>query len=153
MIIEKRLEELGIQLQEAVTPLANYVSIQRSGDLLFSSGAGPMRDGKPTMVGRLGENMTIEQGYAAAREGAYNLICALKSYLGDLDRVEQIVSMVGYVNCTADFGAQPVVVNGASDLFVEVFGERGCHARAAIGVNALPAGTPVEVTIVVKIRD
>lgn len=153
MLIEKRLEELGIEIKEAVSPLANYVSVQRSGDLLFFSGAGPVRDGKATMVGRLGDTISVEQGYAAAREGAINLICALKGYLGDLDRVEQIVKVLGFVNCTADFGAQPAVINGASDLFVEVFGEKGRHARSAVGTNALPLGIPVEVEIIVKIRD
>lgn len=152
MIAEKRLQELGIEIKEAVSPLANYVSVQRSGDLLFFSGAGPLRDGKPTMVGRLGENVTVEQGYTAAREGAVNLICALKGYLGDLDRVEQIVKLLGFVNCTPDFGAQPAVINGASDLFVEVFGEKGRHARSAVGTNALPMGIPVEVEMIVRIK-
>lgn len=153
MLIENRLAALGIEIQEAVSPLANYVGVQRSGDLLFFSGAGPVRDGKATMTGRLGENISVEQGYAAAREGAVNLICAMKGYLGDLDRVEQIVKVLGFVNCTSDFGAQPAVINGASDLFVEVFGDKGRHARSAVGTNALPLGIPVEVEIVVKIRD
>ncbi len=153
MEIEKRLEELGIEIKEAVSPIANYVSVQRCGDVLYFSGAGPVRDGKASMVGRLGENVTIEQGYAAAREGAINLICAMKGCLGDLDRVEQIVKVLGFVNCTPDFGAQPAVINGASDLFVEVFGDKGRHARSAVGTNALPLGIPVEVEIIVKIKD
>lgn len=153
MKIEKRLEELGIEIKEAVSPIANYVSVQQCGDVLYFSGAGPVRDGKASMVGRLGEQITIEQGYAAAREGAINLICAMKGYLGDLDRVEQIVKVLGFVNCTSDFGAQPAVINGASDLFVEVFGDKGRHARSAVGVNALPLGIPVEVEIIVKIKD
>lgn len=153
MQIEKRMQELGIPLQDAVAPVANYVSVQRSGELLFLSGAGPVRGGKATMTGRLGESVTIEQGYAAAREGAVNLICALKSYLGDLDRVEQIVKLLGFVNGTPDFGAQPQVINGASDLFVEVFGDKGRHARSAVGVSSLPMGIPVEVEIVVRVRD
>lgn len=152
MNIEKRLAELGIELKPAVSPLANYVSVQQTGDLLFLSGAGPLRDGKPTMVGRLGENLTVEQGYAAAREGAINLLCALKSYLGDLDRVEQIVKVMGFVHCTPDFGRQPAVINGASDLFVDVFGEKGRHARSAVGTNALPMGIPVEVEIIVRVK-
>lgn len=152
MIIEKRLAELNIELKEAVSPLANYVSVQQTDNLLFLSGAGPLRDGKPTMVGRLGESLTVEQGYAAAREGAINLICALKSHLGDLDRIEQIVKVMGFVNCTKDFGKQPAVINGASDLFVEVFGDKGRHARSAVGTNALPMGIPVEVEIIVKIK-
>lgn len=153
MLIEKRMQELGIPLMDAVDPVANYVSVQRSGDLLFLSGAGPVRGGKATMTGRLGESVTLEQGYAAAREGAINLVCALKSYLGDLDRVEQIVKLLGFVHCTPDFEAQPQVINGASDLFVEVFGDKGRHARSAVGVSALPMGIPVEVEVIVRIRD
>ncbi len=152
MLIEKRLEELGIEIQGAVAPLANYVPVQRAGDLLFLSGGGPLRAGKPTMVGRLGENLSIEQGYAAAREGAINLICALKAAVGDLDNVEQIVKLLGFVNCTADFGSQPAVINGASDLFVEVFGDKGRHARSAVGTNSLPMGIPVEVEMIVKVK-
>ena len=152
MEIERHLQQLGIELRESVAPIANYVPVQRAGDLLFLSGAGPVSGGKTTMTGRLGEDLTVEQGYAAAREGAFHLLCALKSYLGDLDRVEQIVKLQGYVACTPDFADQPKVINGASDFFVEVFGERGRHARAAVGVAALPLHTPVEVEIVVRIR-
>lgn len=152
MKIEKRLSELGIEIKEAVAPLANYVSVQQSGDLLFLSGAGPLRDGKPTMTGCLGGGVTIEQGYAAAREGAVNLLCALKGYLGDLDRVEQIVKLLGFVNCTPDFGQQPAVINGASDLFVEVFGDKGRHARSAVGTCALPMGIPVEIELIVRVK-
>lgn len=153
MLIEQRINELGIELQEAVAPIANYVAVQRTGDLLFLSGAGPVRNGKASMVGRLGENLTVEQGYAAARIGAINLICALKSYLGDLDRVVQIVKLNGFVNCTPDFAAHPKVIDGASDLLVEVFGDSGRHARSAVGTNSLPLNTPVEVEIVVYVRD
>jgi len=153
MEIEKRLEQLGIEIAPAVAPVANYVSVQQVGNLLFFSGAGPLRDGKPTIVGRLGDDLTVEQGYAAAREGAINLICALKATLGDLDRVEQIVKLLGFVRCTPDFGSQPTVINGASDLFVEVFGDRGRHARSAVGTNALPMGIPVEVEMIVQVKD
>jgi len=153
MHIEKRLSALGIELLPAVHPVANYVGYQRAGDLLFFSGAGPMRDGIPSMTGRLGDDLTIEQGYAAAREGAINLLCALKAAVGDLDKVEQIVKVLGFVRCTDDFDGQPAVINGASDLFVEVFGDKGRHARAAVGTNALPMGTPVEVEMIVKVRE
>ncbi len=152
MLIEKRLEELNIKLEESVAPIANYVSAQQAGDLLFLSGAGPVRGGKATMTGRLGENLSIEEGRAAAREGAFNLTCALKSCLGDLDRVKQIVKLTGYVNCTPDFTAQPKVIDGASDFFVEVFGDKGRHARVAVGVSSLPLDTPVEVEIVALIE-
>ncbi len=152
MQIEKRLEELGIEVKEAVAPVANYVSVQRAGDLLFLSGAGPVRGGKASMTGRVGEGVSVEQGYAAAREGAVNLICALKGALGDLDRVEQIVKLVGFVNAAPGFEAQPQVVNGASDLLVEVFGDKGRHARSAVGVASLPLNIPVEVEIIVKVK-
>ncbi|MBQ1524114.1 MAG: RidA family protein [Firmicutes bacterium] len=152
MIIEKRLEELGIKLEESVAPIANYVAVQQAGDLLFLSGAGPVRGGRATMTGRLGEDLSMEDARKAAREGAFNLTCALKSYLGDLDRVIQIVKLTGYVNCTPDFTAQPKVIDGASDFFVEVFGDRGRHARVAVGVSSLPLDTPVEVEIVVHIK-
>lgn len=152
MQIEKRLEELGIEVKEAVAPVANYVSVQRAGDLLFLSGAGPVRAGKASMTGRVGEGVSVEQGYAAAREGAVNLICALKGALGDLDRVEQIVKLVGFVNAAPGFEAQPQVVNGASDLLVEVFGDKGRHARSAVGVASLPLNIPVEVEIIVKVK-
>ena len=154
MLIEKRLEELGIELQPKVSPMANYVTAHRVGEILYLSGAGPLRDGKATMVGKLGENMTIEEGYAAARETAFNLICALKAELGDLDRVVQILRILGFVNCTPDFEDHPAVINGCSDLLVEVFGEKGRHARSALGTNSLPLGIPVEVVeMIVQIKD
>jgi len=152
-MIEKRLAELGIVLTDKHPPMANYVSVQRAGNLLFLSGAGPLKDGKATVTGRLGENLTIEQGYAAAREAALQLIATLKHELGDLDRVEQIVKLLGFVSSTNDFYAQPAVINGASDLLVEVFGDKGRHARSAVGTNVLPFQVPVEVEAIVKVRD
>lgn len=153
MYIEMKLEELGIEIEEPITPLANYISVQRAGDLLFFSGSGPIRDGKPTMIGRLGEDLTVEQGYAVAREAAINLIAALKKTVVDLDNVEQIIKLLGFVNCTADFINQPAVINGASDLFVKVFGDKGRHARSAVGTNSLPMGIPVEVEMIVRVKD
>ena len=152
MNIEKRLQELSIEIQPAVSPLANYVSVQRSGDQLYFSGAGPLRDGKPTMTGCLGADLSVEQGYAAAREGAINLICALKAAVGDLDKVEQIIKLLAFVRCTSDFAQQPAVVNGASDLLVQVFGDKGRHARSAVGTNALPMNIPVEIEMIVRIK-
>ena len=152
MLVEKRLEELGIKLPQAAAPIANYVSIVQTGDLLFMSGAGPITEGKVSLTGALGVDVSVEQGYAAAREGAINIIAALKGYLGDLDRVEQIVKLLGFVRCSSDFAQQPAVINGASDLFVEVFGDKGRHARSAVGTNALPLNMPVEVEAVVRIK-
>jgi enamine deaminase RidA (YjgF/YER057c/UK114 family) len=149
---EKRLMELGIVLPDSPAPLANYVSVQRADNILYLSGSGPISAGRPTITGRLGENVTLEQGYAAAREAGLNLIATLKKELGELDRVEQIVKLLGFVSSTNDFYAQPAVINGASDLLVEVFGARGQHARSALGTNVLPFNIPVEVEIVVKVR-
>lgn len=153
MLIEKRMQELGIPLQATVPPVANYVSVQRAGNLLFLSGAGPFRDGKASITGHLGREVSVEQGYAAAREGAVNLLCALKGYLGDLDRVAQIVKLVGFVNADPGFSAHPQVINGASDLFVEILGDKGRHARSAVGVSSLPMNIPVEVEIIVQIAE
>ena len=150
--VEKKLGELGIELPAATGPIANYVSVQRVGELLFFSGAGPLKEGKATMAGMVGRELTVEQGYAAAREGAINLIAALKKSVGDLDNVVQIVKVLGFVRCTDDFERQPAVLNGASDLFVEVFGERGRHARSAVGTNALPMGIPVELEMIVQVK-
>jgi enamine deaminase RidA (YjgF/YER057c/UK114 family) len=143
---------LGIVIEPASTPIVNYVSVQRSGNLLFFSGADPLRDGRATMVGRLGDDLSIEQGYKAARVGAICLIAALKSEVGDLDQVEQIVKLTGFVNCASGFTSQPAVINGASDLFVEVFGDKGRHARSAVGVSALPMGIPVEIEMIARVR-
>jgi enamine deaminase RidA (YjgF/YER057c/UK114 family) len=152
MIVEQRLIELGITLRPAAVPIGSYVSWQRDGDMLYFSGAGPMRDGKPTVSGRLGDDITIEQGYAAARESAINLVCALKAAIGDLDKVAQIVKVLGFVRATPEFTQQPAVINGASDLLVEVFGDRGRHARSAVGVSSLPGGIPVEVEMIVRVK-
>lgn len=151
-VIEKRLEELGIALPDSPAPMANYVNVQRSGDMLLFSGAGPLKAGKPTVTGRLGENVTVEQGYAAAMEAGLNLISSLKRAVGDLDNVVQIIKVLGFVASTNDFYAQPAVINGVSDLMVEVFGDRGKHARSAIGTNVLPFQIPVEVEMIVKVK-
>ena len=152
MSAEKRLKELGIELPEATAPIANYVGVRRVGDLLYFSGAGPVRGGKPSVTGTLGKDLTIEQGYKAAREVAINLIASLKNAVGDLDNVEQFVKLLAFVRCTDDFENQPAVVNGASDLIVEVFGEKGRHARSALGTNALPMGIPVEIEMIVQVK-
>lgn len=150
--IEKRVEELGIKLSEGPLPIANYVSVQRDGNTLYLSGAGPIQKGKPTYVGKLGAEVTIKDGYAAAREAAINLLSVLKREAGNLERVEQIVKVLGFVASTTDFYDQPAVINGASDLLVEVFGERGRHARSAIGTAVLPMNIPVEVEMIVRLK-
>lgn len=152
--VERKLKELGIALPEGPEPMANYVSVQKAGTIWFFSGAGPLKDGKPTITGRLGENVSTEEGYRAAREAGINLLASLKRALGgDWERLEQIVKVQGFVNSTADYYQQPTVINGVSDLFGEVFGERGRHARTAVGTNVLPFELPVEVEMIVKVKE
>ncbi|MDR3435621.1 RidA family protein [Telmatospirillum sp.] len=148
---ETRLAELGITLPVASVPAANYVSSVVSGNQLILSGQLPVKDGKLAYCGRLGDGVSIEDGYQAARLCAINLIAQIKAAIGDLDRVARIVRLGGYVNCTPDFTNQPKVVNGASDLMVEVFGDAGRHARSAIGCPSLPLGVSVEVDAVVEL--
>jgi enamine deaminase RidA (YjgF/YER057c/UK114 family) len=153
MKIEKRLEELNLTLPELPTPVANYVPAVRTGNLLFVSGHGPGRGEGKLYKGKVGDDLTIEDGYQSARQTALCLISTIKGAIGDLDKVKQFVKAVGFVNCTEDFMDQPKVVNGASDLFVEVFGDKGKHARAAVGMQQLPGGIPVEVEVIVEVED
>ncbi len=152
--VEVKLQELGISLDAGPDPMANYVSVQKAGNIWFFSGAGPFENGKPSVFGRLGENLTTEEGYKAARLAAINLLAILKRELGgDWDRLEQIVKLQGFVSSTADFYEQPLVINGASDLLVEVLGDRGRHARTAVGTNVLPFKIPLEIEMIIKVRD
>ena len=150
---EQRLEELGIQLPDPVRPLAAYVPTVRTGNLVYVSGQVPMVDGKPVHVGRLGaDGLAVEQGVEAAQLCAINVLAALKTELGELSRVRRIVKLTGFVASAPDFNDQPKVVNGASELFVKVFGEAGKHARSAVGMAALPLGVPVEVEAIVEVE-
>jgi enamine deaminase RidA (YjgF/YER057c/UK114 family) len=146
--IEKRLEELGIALPAPAQPVASYVRYVQTGNLLYISGTGPSRD-HPT--GKLGAGVTIEQGYAAARDVGILLIATMKEALGDLDRVKRVVKLLGMVNSAPDFGDQPKVINGCSDLLIEVFGEAGRHARSAVGFVALPGQITVEIEVIVEV--
>jgi len=144
--IETRLAELGLALPEAAAPAANYVPFVQSGNLVVISGQITLENGVLKYIGRIGDDLTTEQGYDAAKLCGLNLIAQLKAACnGDLDRVTQVVRLGGFVNCTADFTDQPKVINGASDLMAAVFGDKGKHARAAVGVNTLPLGVAVEV--------
>ena len=145
--VEAKLEALGLTLPKPPAPVANYVRYVQVGNLVFLSGHGPGFD----VAGKVGANLTIEDGYQAARRVALNLLASLKEAIGDLDRVERIVKLLGMVNCTEDFGDQPKVINGASDLFVEIFGEKGRHARSAVGMQALPSQIPVEIEMIVQV--
>ncbi len=151
MSAEKRLKELGITLPPVSSPVATYVNAVQTGNLLYLSGKGPLSvDGKRPS-GKLGRDFTIEQGYEHARATGLDLIAVMKAELGSLDRVKRIVKVLGMVNCTPDFTDPPKVINGASDLFVQVFGERGRHARSAVGLNSLPMGIPVEIEMIVEV--
>ena len=151
---EDRLRELGITLPSAPSPIANYVSAVRTGNLLFLSGSGPASapDGSQYM-GKLGADLTAEQGYQAARLVGVNLLSRLRDELGDLGKVNRIVKVLSMVNSAPDFTDQPAVTNGFSDLMVEVFGDRGRHARSAVGMSSLPMGIPVEIEMVVEVAD
>jgi enamine deaminase RidA (YjgF/YER057c/UK114 family) len=151
MSASARLKELGIELPAVSAPLAAYVPTRIVENMLYISGQGPIVDGKIVARGKLGRDLNIEDGIAAARLSAINALAAIASAIGDLDRVVQIAKLNGYVNSTDDFELQHLVINGASELLVDVLGERGRHARAAVGTNSLPMGMPVEIELVVEI--
>jgi enamine deaminase RidA (YjgF/YER057c/UK114 family) len=153
MQIEARLKELGIELPPAVTPVANYVPAVRTGNLVFLSGHGPIKEDGSLITGKVDVDLTVEQGYQAARRIAIGLLGSLKAAIGDLDKVRQVVKLLGLVNCGPDFTDQPKVINGASDFLVEVFGEKGKHARSAVGTNALPINIAVEIEMIVEVED
>jgi enamine deaminase RidA (YjgF/YER057c/UK114 family) len=154
MSVEQRLKELGITLPQVGAPIGNYVHAKRTGNLLYLSGQGPPEGAGGKMPkGKLGAGMSIEEGYGHARQVGLVLIAAMRGALGgDLDRVEDIVKVLGMVNATPDFEDHPKVVNGCSDLFVEVFGDRGRHTRSAVGMSSLPGGIPVEIELIVAVR-
>ena len=150
---EARLAELGITLPEPPRPVANYVNGVRTGNLIFLAGKGPKAADGTELHGKLGADVTIEEGYAGARLTAINQMAVLKDMLGNLDRVVRVVKVLGMVNSDPDFVEQPAVINGFSDLIVEVFGDRGRHARAAVGMASLPRGQSVEIEMIVEVRD
>ena len=151
--IEERLKQLGLELPRSAAPVANYVPFVRSGDLLFIAGQICQWNGERRFVGKLGREITVEQGQEAARLCALNILAHVKTALdGDLDRVLRCVRLGAFVNGTDDFTEQPQVANGASNLMVELLGDAGRHARAAVGVNALPGGVAVEIDAVFEVR-
>ncbi|MDR1623226.1 MAG: RidA family protein [Synergistaceae bacterium] len=150
--IDDNLSELGIVLPTPMPPMGSYVSVQRIGNLLFFSGVGPFERGKPVYFGKLGDELTLEQGQAAARLTALNLVSILRNAVGDLDKVKQIVKLLAFVACSKDFTQQPAVVNGASDVLAEIFGERGKHARSAVSAHVLPFNIPIEIEMIVEVE-
>ena len=147
----QRLKQLGIDLPEVTAPLANYVNAVRSGKLLFLAGKGPSAVDGMRPIGKLGREFDVVQGYKFARSTGLALLAVMKSELGSLDRVVRVVKVLGMVNAMPEFGDHPKVVNGCSDLIVEVFGERGHHARSAVGMGSLPSGIPVEIEVIVEV--
>ena len=150
---EENLKALGIVLPKQSTPIANYVTYVRTGNLIYFSGSGPSVQDQGYVKGKLGKDLTIDQGREAARITGINMIANLKNAVGDLNKVKRIVKVLGMVNSTEDFTDQPKVMNGFSDLMVAVFGEKGKHARSAVGMAALPMNMAVEIEMIVEIED
>lgn len=151
MTVAQRLQELGLTLPSAPSPVANYVSAVRTGNLVFVSGHSGRRADSSVLTGKLGRDVTIEQGYEAARDTILNCLATLQKEIGDLEQVTRIVKLLGMVNSTEDFGDHPKVINGASDLLVAVFGDRGRHARSAVGMQMLPNNIAVEIEMIVEV--
>jgi len=149
---EQRLKELGIELYKPDPPVANYVRTVRSGNLVFVAGHGPRRPDGTYVRGKVGKDLTLEEGKVAARLTAISLLSSLKAELGSLNRVKRIVRVFGMVNATEDFTQHPQVINGCSDLLVEIFGQAGKHARAAVGMASLPMNIAVEIEMVVEVE-
>ncbi|WP_116126653.1 RidA family protein [Lewinella sp. IMCC34183] len=150
--VEARIADLGITLEAPGAPIANYVNVVRSGNLLFLAGKGPRTPDGAVLTGKLGAGTTADEGYAAARNVGITQLGVLQAELGDLNRVVRIVKVLGMVNATPDFTDHPEVINGFSDLMVEVFGDRGKHARAAVGMGSLPRGMVCEIELVVEVE-
>lgn len=153
--IEKRIHELGMTLPEVAAPLAAYVPAVHSGNLVFTAGQLPSVDGKLIAEGLVGPGagqVDVDLAKACARQAALNALAAVKSVIGDLDRIERIVKVTGFVACPADFASHSLVVNGASELLGEIFGDAGKHARSAVGMSSLPFNAPVEIEMIVEIR-
>jgi len=150
--VETKLKALNIELPTIAKPLANYVHVVRSGNLLFLAGKGPSKPDGTYITGKVGKDLTLEQGREASRLTAINQLAVLKAELGNLNKVKRIVKVLGMVNCEADFKDHPKVINGFSDLLVEVFGEKGKHARSAVGMCSLPNNMAVEIELIVEIE-
>ena len=149
---EAALAKMGIELKTPTAPVANYVNIVRSGNLIFLSGKGPSKEDGSYITGKLGKDLSIEEGYEAARLTAINQLGVLKAELGNLNKVKRIVKTFGMVNASPEFESQPEVINGFSDLMVAVFGERGKHARSAVGMGSLPRNIAVEIEVIVEVE-
>jgi len=150
---DKKLKELGIELYAPTKPMGNYVKVVRTGNLLYFAGHGPTRADNSNITGKVGKDLTQEQGYDAAKQTGIALLSTLKAEIGDLNKVKRIVKVLGMVNCTQEFTDQPKVINGFSDLMVAIFGEKGKHARSAVGMYMLPSNIAVEIEMIVEVED
>ncbi|SMX77654.1 MULTISPECIES: RidA family protein [unclassified Brevibacterium] len=148
-----RIAELGLTLPDVAAPAGVYVPALRTGNYVYTSGQLPVVDGKLPAIGHIGSDVDLETGYDLARTAGLNALAAVAGVIGDLDKIVRIVKVTGFVNSADDFTQQPAVINGVSELYGEIFGDRGQHTRSAVGVNTLPLGTPVEVEVVVEVED
>lgn len=151
-MVEQKLQQMGIEIKSPPAPLAAYIPAIRTGDYVYTSGQIPLADGELKYKGKLGGEFSVEEGYAAARLCAINCLSAIKGVIGDLDLIEQVVKVTGFVNSAPGFADQPKVINGASELLGEVFGESGKHTRSAVGVSELPVDSAVEVEVIVRLK-
>ena len=149
--VENKIKELGLQLPEPPKPLAAYIPAKKTGNLVFTAGQLPMVNGELILKGLLGQAVEIDAAYAAAKTCTLNALAAIKGVIGDLDQIKQVVRVVGYVASVPTFTQQPAVVNGASELLLEIFGEKGKHARSAVGMAVLPLNAAVEIELTVEI--
>lgn len=152
MTPEEKLKAKGLELPPSPRPVANYVRTVRSGNMVYVAGTGPDREGGKTWRGKVGREYSVEEGYQAAQACALNMLASLKVEIGELAKVKRIVKLLGMVNADPEFGDQPKVINGASDLLVELFGDKGKHARSAVGMGSLPNRIPVEIEMIVEVE-
>lgn len=151
--IDTRLAAMGIDIPNSAAPAANYVSWTRDGNILFISGQLPFKDGAVVATGHLGKDVTVEQGAEAAKWCAINILAQVKAAMGSLDKIDQVLKLGAFVAATPDFTQHPVVVNGASDFMVAILGDKGRHARAAVGMASLPLGAAVEIEAIIRVKD
>jgi enamine deaminase RidA (YjgF/YER057c/UK114 family) len=151
-LVDEKLKTMGIELPPSSPPIANYVNAVRTGNLVYLAGKGPLKKDGTYITGKVGKDLTIEQGYEAAKLVAINQLAALKAEIGNLDKVVRIVKVLGMVNCEGNFTDQPKVINGFSDFMVQVFGDKGKHARSAVGMISLPQNIAVEVELIVEVK-
>src|SRR4030043_1401153 len=148
---EKKLKELGIELPEAPTPIGSYISALRTGNLVFLSGILPLRQGKLIKQGKVGKDLSLDEAREEARTATINALSVLKAHVGSLDKITRCVKIAGYIASSPDFTEQPKILNAASDLLFEIFGEKGRHVRAAVGVNVLPLNSPIEIEFIFEV--